>query len=159
MATHRILGISIGTTKIGIAVLERNVVIEWKMKCFRETWSQAKLESIVAYIDHYTLVHPIKRIGIKIPAPHSHTCAITQVIQLLEHVAKTKGINTYVYTLTDVKRYWNGEHKTTRDQLIKAVLGKHPKFQKEYHRILKTKNFHYEKLFEAIAAADMAVKE
>lgn len=153
---NRSIGISIGTTKIGIAVLERNIIIEWKIKTFNKAWSQEKLESIISYIiDHYIIVHSIKRIGVKIPALHSHTCAITQILQGIEYVAKEKGIILHMYTLSDIKIYWNGQQKTTRDQLIKTILGKHPKFQKAYNRIMKTKNFHFEKLFEAIGAAHM----
>ena len=155
MATHRILGISIGTTKIGIAVLQRNEIYEWKMKGFDESWSPDKLEAIIAYIDDYTLVHPLKSIGVKIPALHSHTSAITQIIQRIEHLAKIKGIILQTYTLSDIKLHWNGQQKATRDQLTQTILGKHPKFQSHYNRMKRTKTVHFEKLFEAIAVAHM----
>lgn len=155
MATHRILGISIGTTKIGIAVLQGNQIIEWKIKGFDAPWSPEKLERIITYLDHYTIVHPIKRIAIKVPALHSHTAAIKQLIQGIEHLGRTKKILVCSYTLSEMKEHWNGEQKITIGQLIKKVLENHPKFHKHYNRTLKTKIVHFEKLFEAIGAAHM----
>jgi len=161
MRSTRVLGLSLGTMRLGIAVVERHSIFECKMKSFiRDTWSDKKLQAILEMVDKYIIGHKVKHIALKIPPPYSHTSAITQLIAGITFLAKSKNVILHLFTVQSLKQGWqiNKKDHLDKKQLKKVILEKY-NLTHIYKKDIKTKTSHYEKIFEAVGVADIVMRK
>src|SRR4051812_44433454 len=107
MRSTRVLGISPGTRRLGIAVIQRHSVFYCRMKSFiRGSWSEEKLRAILKTIEHLIELHHIRHIAIKIPPSVMHTQAVKELLGSIETLAKSKRAKLYPFTLPKLKKEW-----------------------------------------------------
>lgn len=161
MRSLRILGLSLGTMRLGIAVVERHSIFDCKMKSFiRGAWSEKKLHAILAAIEKHITSHNIKHIALKIPPPYTHTVGISQLIASITDLAKANRARLHVFTIQGLKQGWLKDKKgaLNKKQLKKLILERY-NMHHIYIKDKRTKTSHYEKIFEAVSAADIVLRK
>lgn len=146
-----ILGISLGTTTIGVAYLSDRELHAYYTHSFREPWSDQKADTIIKRIGSYFTRYHVSIVMVKVP-PHTHQPAtIDELLQKLSNFVAIKGCMMDVCTKQDLKNHIPGAKN--HDDVMKFVVNTYPITTTEYARALKRKNQYHKKVFEAIVAA------
>lgn len=151
----RILGISLGVRRIGMAVLDGPRLYEYQMNVFNEVWSKRKLAAIVSAIERFVSRYNPLQVAVKLPAISSKAPAVRQLITSIQKLFTSLGVTLYTYTLNDLKRGWQVGDEANKAQFMRSVLIAYPELLKEYEREMKNKIRYQEKLFEAVASAHL----
>lgn len=147
-----ILGVSIGTRKIGIAVLNGNELIEWETHLFAGWWSEAKGNAILARYVKYIVQNSITSIAIKIPPVIPQGSALEYVLQQIQAFADQYRCKTILYTREDLKQHSRLHHS---DSLLEYAVLQYPMLRPEYVKEKESKTQYHQKMFEAVVAAEL----
>ncbi|MDB5124848.1 MAG: hypothetical protein JWP94_2977 [Mucilaginibacter sp.] len=148
-----ILGISLGTTTAGIAVVNNKELLQSQTHSFREVWSEHKADKIVKKFHYYIQQYRVEIVVIKLP-PKSHRSP--PVLLLLEKVVDLctyKGCMVQTCTKQDIKRRIPGAKNN--DDIMLFAITQYPIITPEYTQALAGKNQYHKKLFEAVVAAHL----
>src|SRR5438552_11518079 len=99
MAAPPVLGISLGTRRVGIAVVERFAIFECKLKRFKGAWSEKKLQMILEAIEKYIDRHDITDIGLKTPAVNGNSPAMIDLLNGIKSLAAARKCAIHTYSL------------------------------------------------------------
>jgi len=144
-----ILGISVGTTRTAVCVLQDGVLLDREIHNYTAPWSEWKMRIIVNRYKRYVVKRKVSAIVVKIPPLESHSKAVKLLIQRIEKLAKDHGCEFDLITKRELK------HRTgaiSTDDLIRYALLLHPElatFGKNTH----TDHLYSKKLFEAVMSA------
>jgi hypothetical protein len=154
MATKALLGISPGTRIVGLAVLYKGELVEWKVKTFKELWSGDKRKAILQTIDRLCGYHSIEVMVIKKIDPLRSSPQLDTLVAAIIRQAERKRIRVQQYSLSDLDYDLRSGKKQTKDELAEKVAERHPEFRKEYLKERNNRREYYMKMFEAIAMAE-----
>ena len=153
---HTVLGISLGTTRIGVAVAGKRGLIDWQIKAFDDRWSDVKLNAILNTLESILEHHQITRVALKVPHDGRCSPALKILSSQFKKSAKEKNVQVYVYSINSLKTHWCPEEKSTsRKKLMEAVVSKYPELTHKYRKACKSKYTYHFKLFEAVALTDL----
>lgn len=153
MESKRVLGISLGTRKLGIAVVQGDRVPYFASKAFFGAWSEKKPQRIIALIDRYVSKFQINHIAIKTPRVTVESPKLSALQAIIEQWVIEKGIEIQTYTVTECKQALGLHKRANKEKCMKLLVEQFPPLQSKYEQEMKNKTAHYEKLFEAIAVA------
>ena len=86
-----ILGISLGTTTVGIAVISERELVMHNTHSFRDVWSENKAEAILAKLLEYIRRYRVQVVIVKLP-PESHQPAtVTHLFHRLAEICAYHG--------------------------------------------------------------------
>ena len=149
-----LLGISPGTRVVGLAVIQKGVLVEWKVKTFKEMWSGDKRRAILGTIDRICEYHAIQVLALKKIDPLKSSPQLDRLITSILKRAKRNGIRVYQYSLSDLDYDLQTGKNKNKSELTEKVANKHPEVQKEYLLERNNRKEYYTKMFEAIAMAE-----
>jgi hypothetical protein len=153
-----VLGISLGTRKMGLAVLDCSSIFDCCVKSFPGRWSTGKKRAILKVLADYIEIYRITQVSIKLPKLSVEAPTIAELIDEVERLAQAKNINFDKCNLTELKAGVGLNRQANKQELMSAVLEKHSELRQEFGRALKSKVRHYEKLFEAVGVADKGLR-
>lgn len=154
-----ILGLSLGTRHIGLAVLEKNRIRERRMKVYTEGWSEIKLLIIISMLKKIIMKHGVTIIAIKAINPSKSSPSLNQILQAVGKYANSSKIAVFAYPIEELERYYSMEKRVNKGILMEAVLAEYPELIFEYRNEQKRKNPYFVKVFESIAAARLCSQE
>jgi hypothetical protein len=154
MATKAHLGISPGTRVIGLAVMYKGKLIEWKVKSFKEAWSKDKRKVILESIDRMVDYYGIRVIAIKKVDPVRCTRQLDVLISAIVRQSERNHIKVRLYSLSDLDYDVREGRKQTKESLSLQVVNKYPVLKKKYLRERNNRTEYYTKMFEAVAMAE-----
>jgi len=152
-----VLGISLGTRRLGIAIVQDERLVHFQMQTFPGTWSDKKLRCILSAIAVHAERQAIGSISVKIPDAMPTSKAFSQLIGSLNILAEDMRVNSQYYTLSDLKLAYSGVDRTSREWLIESIVKRHPELLPEYHKERRNKEAYYYKMFEAVLCAHMSI--
>jgi len=147
----RVLGISLGTTTTGIAVMEEGKLIASKTHSFRYTWSARKADQITSCYQRYLKQFEPSFACIKIPALTHHTDAIKELLKKVAALFAYHGCMVEYKTKEEVKTQYpllQNQYK-----LMKYVTQQYPTLLPEFTTATSRKNQYHAKLFDAVMMA------
>lgn len=151
-----ILGISLGTRILGLGVIRNGELVEWQVKCFKGSWSNDKLSSIIGNIQSLCDHFKISDMALKVVSPlRSSKNLLTLTKEIIEITEKDK-IRLSKFTTQDLKLRAGPREKHSMNDLLEFVMEKYPVLKREYIKERNNLNPYYLKMFEAIAAAHIA---
>lgn len=151
MENVTVLGISIGTRQCGIAVVKNGMLIDWKVKNYRDRISDNKLIRISYSIEILIKKYGVKYIGCKVPN-HMRTIHIDYLLDALKDVSSKTGITINLVSLEELKL--EELPKICNREIYAAYLAKKfPELQQILLKHKKLKTGYYIKVFEAVGAA------
>jgi hypothetical protein len=146
-----ILGISLGTTTIGIAVINERELAESNIHSFRAIWSDKKASTIISRIASYLHTYSVHFVVVKLP-PHTHQPpTILQLMAMLTELCNLHGCMVSVCTKEDLKQHIPGAKN--HSDIMHFVVEHYPITTMDFKNAKKRKNNYHNKLFDAVAAA------
>jgi len=152
-----ILGVSLGTRTLGLAVGTRNDLIDWRMKVFLETYSRKKVRKIWRVIEQAIDRYGVTAIGMKLPHPSFRSEGMNQCLKEITKRALEKYVPLYFYDIETIERHYLKSEVKNKTALAEKIADKYPFLKNEYYRLKKNK--YYVKIFEAVAVMELAVLE
>jgi hypothetical protein len=147
-----ILGISLGTTTTGVAVLSDGELIFWHTHSFRDKWSDDKAALIASCYEEYVTQYEPTIVMVKVPPVYHHSTALKQLLE------KLKSLFTYHCCMVEYKT--KEEVKAAiipvinnHDELMRHTSELYPILQPEYAQAVAGKNNYHAKLFDAVMVA------
>lgn len=154
-----LLGISLGTRRIGIAVMKENILLDWRIHSFKDSWSRSKQKDILFVIAGYIEECKVTEISIKKLDPIRNSEPLQNLFSEITMCANRKNIVMKSYSLLQMKKYFSKERTFTKSEMIKQVALQFPELIPEYNRDQKNKTPYYIKIFEAVLVVNMANKK
>ncbi|MEO7213279.1 hypothetical protein [Mucilaginibacter sp.] len=143
-------GISVGTSRTGICVLQDGALIEKRIHDYPGIWSDDKLHAILKRYAQYLHRYPITDIVIKIPPLSRHTNAMRRLIRRIEALAKEHYCTFDLITKTEIKGTLT---LRTTGEIIKYAKMLYPELSARYHKGARSNHVFDKKLYEAVLAA------
>lgn len=148
---QNMLGISIGTRSVGIAVFRKGHLVEWQVKSFKGKMNEQKPYMISGAILKLVREYDCKEVVIRMPnKAHNYE----NVILLKKHLSKSltnRRIPIYWYSLSDIKEGLDISI-CNKQELLDWTANNYTQLRLVYAKEKKNKNSYYVKLFEAVAA-------
>lgn len=145
-----VLGISLGTQRTGVCVLTDGTIVERQIHSYMDIWSETKLHMIVSMYKRYIRKHHVTAIIVKIPSPHHHTQAITDLLERIERLAKRYGCQFDLITKSEIKHVLSLSNTAEINAFAKLL---YPELAPVYNKGEANGHNYFKKLFEAVLAA------
>ncbi len=148
-----VLGISLGTSTTGIAVLDGGELISWQTHSFRDTWSDDKAALIAARYEQYIIRYRPQLVMVKIPPVYHHSDALKLLLTKVKALFEYHGCIVEYKTKEEVKTLL--PEVNNHRQLMKHAIELYPILLPEYTQALASKNQYHSKLFDAVIVANL----
>ena len=152
-----ILGISIGTRNVGLAVIKLRKLTDYRIRTFAGTWTQTKCESIWDAVEMLIRHNAITDITLKIPDPAHCSENITELVDGIKGLGEWCKIEVHCCTIRDIKLPYTDSKKSSKQIMVAALVEKYPELKKACHTSKRAQAYNA-KLFEAIACAELALR-
>lgn len=139
-----ILGISLGTRIVGVAVLCDNELLEWRIHTFKGVWSEKKSDEILKTVFDIISMHNIKKVALKRMCPLRAQYALLNLEHSFKECCKKQRIKSSQYTITQIRAFQETSSMKLEEEL-----------KYEYSRQQQLNTPYYAKLFEAVSLAHM----
>jgi RNase H-fold protein (predicted Holliday junction resolvase) len=149
---RNILGISLGSRFVGIAVLYDGELTDFRVRTFFGAWNDSKRRDMIQTITQTIKRYGIHKIVVKTPKPFHCSQSITDLTNDILQLADTLKIRVMVCTISML---------TNKETLIQSVIRKYPTHRRLadlYEKERKKHSHYYVKLFEAIVCTELAQK-
>lgn len=156
---HCVLGVSLGTQKVGIAVIKHNKLLVEKVAKFDYRWSEKKLFDIIRAIDKTRWGNDVTALSIKVPPASHHTQGLKALISEVIRYYKTKDIDFHICTIKELKAHGINESRKNKKQLVQDMAERYPDLLPKAHKELTSHIAYYIKMFEAVAAAELFLEQ
>jgi len=157
--TPCVLGLSLGTQKIGVAVLKNKLPIVHKVAAFNSRWSERKLQSIIRSIARVRINNHVTAVSVKIPRQSHHTVALQTLITALKEKYKAADIPFHICTIRELKSHGITEGRNNKKQLVRAMASKYPDLYPKAAKEQRSRIAYHTKMFEAVAAAELFLEQ
>jgi hypothetical protein len=150
-----VLGLSIGTRKIGTALITNAHLDCARVWVFPGRWNDKKLHKMLHKLNRKVHKYHITSITIKVPSATHHTIGLKALIAAIKEYCKDNAIWLHVCTIKELKGHGYAEGRKNKKILVQTLGDKYPRL---YHKAQKeqvNRNQHYTKMFEAVAAAEL----
>jgi hypothetical protein len=155
---QNILGISLGTRFMGMAVMYDGELTDFRVRTFYKAWTAEKQGEMIQVLRKVVDRYGITRIVVKSPRPSHCSQNIQELLRDIQRVSAERGIQVATCTITVLKQRYMGAGRGNKQALVQAIVQKYPQHRqlaviagkKRSHRTLS-----YVKLFEAIACTEL----
>jgi RNase H-fold protein (predicted Holliday junction resolvase) len=147
-----VLGISANSRVIGIAILQNNELQDYSVRLYKESWSDSKVERIIASLSPCIQNHSITHIALAIPHVHSTNKETETVISAIKSTFKKQDIPVSTFHQETLYRICP-ERKAKKKALMERLSEYYPELWYVQQKELRNVRRYYHKLFEAVAAA------
>jgi len=149
----RVLGISLGTTTTGVAVVSGSQLLHARIHSFRDTWSDEKVVVITSRYERYLNQYRPKIVVVKVPPRHSHTEAIKHLLKKVATLFEYHGCMVEYTTKAEVRIAINNARN--HREVMRHLTDMYPILRPENDRAIAGKNRYHAKLFDAVSAAHL----
>lgn len=144
-----ILGISIGTNTVGLALVKHNVLTDWSIRTYNGQWSRYKEQAIVNSIINYIERNQVSTVAFKSPEDCRSSQAVKGLSKAIHRHCLRRKIGFHTVGINIIKRVTGCKNK---HELMRFIAEKYPEMRSKVKRQEKSKNQYYFKLFEALGA-------
>ena len=157
MLPDTILGISLGTCRLGLAVGNNTGLIHWQIKGFDETYSKKKAKKIWRAIEQTVLRYGITVIGMKIPPKSCRSDGLAHCLKYITQRALEKEIILFFYDIEAIEQHFVKAEAKNKAKVAECIADKYPQLKREFFKLEKCQ--YHMKIFEAVASMDLASLE
>lgn len=148
-----ILGLSVNTRMLGLAVIKGNLLVDYHIKLRKEPWTLHKREVILTSLQPWFACYTITNVALSTPYEKQISSQTKELIESLKSHFSEKEINLYSYPPKTL--YTFCKEAKTKKGIMKALAGQYPELTYHYRKEMQNKNKYYVKLFEAVGVATM----
>lgn len=147
-----ILGISMGTRLVGVAIMRDGELIDYRVKVFKRRWSRNKEKEIFAFIEKLSEHYSATPVALKLPNPFTASKQLKRLTIKLGQFLQTKTITIHQYSIATVK-LGLGIKASNKDEFMGQIAERYLHLRREYLKEINNRHSYYERMFEAIAVA------
>lgn len=147
------LGISTNTRLLGLAIISKDELMDYKIHYHKSSWSLSKVDKIIASVEPCVRRYSIKRIVLSSPHEYHQTKECRQLVSRFKKHFTTQGITVTTTKIAALYTICSPHQKKTKKALMQAMSARYPELRYYCHKELRNKNKYYIKLFEAVAVA------
>lgn len=151
MAEGTILGISLGTRHVGIALLRKGKLFDWRLKTYKGIWSKSKLQKILNDIEEMLITQCITHVACKLPFKHQES-NVQRILEGIQAQAEQYGISLHLYSIADLRKGIGSDISNKKDIAERLVI-RYPELITSLTKEKGAKNAYYIKMLEAVAAS------
>jgi hypothetical protein len=152
-----VLGISIGTRNVGLAVIKLRKLRDHRIRTFPGKWTSSKCEHITDTVEAIIKRNKITDIALKIPNPSHCSENLEELIEGIRELAGWFNAEVHTCTIQDIKLPYAVDGKGNKQVMVAALVDKYPQLI-ENLRVGKRSQAYNARLFEAIACAELALR-
>jgi hypothetical protein len=145
-----IIGISIGTRSIGIALIRNGQLLDWQVKSFKGKMNQQKLYMISGAVLKLTREYHSAEVVFRMPDKSQIYTNITLLKKHLTKALTAHKVAIHFYSLADIKSAL-GPTVCNKQKLLEWGADTYRQLKVIYLKEQKNKNSYYIKIFEAVA--------
>lgn len=149
------LGISTNTRLLGLAIINRDSLVDYSIHLHKSSWSPSKANKIITSLEPCARRYCIKSVVLSIPYEHHQTKPWKYLKSRIRKHFKSKGIPVYTETPETLYSFCPQEQKKTKKALMESLAERFPELSYCYYKELRNKSKYYIKLFEAVAVATL----
>jgi len=146
-----ILGISLGTKLIGVAVMRDGELIEHRVRTFKKRWSKDKEKTILTYIEKLIEYYSVSHVALKTPDPLKSSKRLDQLNENVKEIVQKK-TELHNYSLPTVK-LGLAIKSHNKNSFMEQIAERYPELRKIYLKEINNRHSYYERMFEAIGVA------
>jgi RNase H-fold protein (predicted Holliday junction resolvase) len=147
------LGISTNTRLLGLAIINRDRLVDYSIHLHKSSWSPSKADKIITTLEPCARRYCIKKVVLSIPYEYHQTKASKYLISRIRKHFEAKGVSVHSETPETLYSFCPPGQKKTKKALMKSLAERFPELSYFYFKEMRNKNKYYIKLFEAIAVA------
>lgn len=147
-----VLGISTNSRVLGIAILDKNVLLDFNVHYYKESWSGSKPYRILGCLNQYHKRYPISNIALAIPYEYYQNKETKALIKLITKYYSKKKILITCYR-PEALHYLHQKKRAKKKAMMECLAGYYPELSLIHKKELRNKRRYYFKLFEAVAVA------
>ncbi len=149
------LGISTNTRLLGLAIIYRDNLIDYKIHLHKSSWSPSKANKIITSLEPCVRRYSIRNVILSIPYEHHTTKESKYLISLIQKYFEKQNIPVKAVSPEAFYPLYPEGQKKTKKVLMKSLTEKFPELRYCYNKELRNKKRYYVKLFEAVAVASL----
>lgn len=152
MEPKTILGLSVNTRTIGLALLSQGQLKDLAIQLRKEPWTPQKKERILASLRPWCS-YSIHSIALSMPRESHLTREIKELLDVIRLFFTKEKITLKAYPVKAVYQFCGNARKRT--ELMAKLVLLHPELIGYYQKETANKNKYYIKLFEAVGVASL----
>lgn len=145
-----ILGISVGTSRTGVCVLQDELLLDRNIHNYPTVWSDTKLRVILNGYKRYLHKYPITAIVVQIPPSRRRTNALLRLTRRIEALAKEYHCEFDLITKNEIKHTHN---LRSTSEIVTYTKLLYPELDALYEKYKATNHRGYKKLYDAVLSA------
>ena len=146
-----ILGLSVNTRMLGLAVISGNRLVDYHIQLRKEAWTPHKGELIRASLDPWCERYIISNVALSIPYEKQTSSQTKELLESLKSHFSEKKIHLTSYPAKVLSTLC--QEAKTKKEIMRVLAGLYPELSFQYRKEMGNKNKYYVKLFEAVGVA------
>ena len=144
---------------MGLAIFKDHELLEWKVKTVNGKWNDRKLTKVLHYVSKIIGHYRSDTMVVKILHNSRSSHGLNALVHSLQLLAKQRSLAFYTCTINDLKDLYEDYNVRNKQELMHAVVLRHPELMFARDKELKNRNRYYTKMFEAVACAHSCLKK
>lgn len=146
-----ILGLSVNTRMLGLAVIKGNLLLDYHIKLRKEPWTPRKRELIVTSLQPWCESYTITNVALSIPYEKQTSSQTKDLLESLKRYFIEQKIHLSTYPAKAL--YALCKEAKAKKEIMRTLAGQYPELSFHYRKEMTNKNKYYVKLFEAVGVA------
>jgi hypothetical protein len=148
-----ILGLSINTRMLGLAVISGNRLVDYHIQLRKESWSPRKRELILTSLQPWCSSYSIKNVALSIPYENQTSTQTKELLESIKSYFREKKISLWPYHTKTLQSIYKESQTETKKEVMRKLALQYPELSYCYRKEMNNKNKYYVKLFEAVGVA------
>ena len=148
-----ILGLSVNTRMLGLAVISGNRLVDYHIQLRKDAWTPRKRELILASLQPWFERYSIKNVALSIPYEKQTSSQTKELLASLKSYFNQKKIPLSSYPSKTLYSICQEAETKTKKEMMRKLTEEYPELLLAYTREMRNKNKYYVKLFEAVGVA------
>jgi hypothetical protein len=146
-----ILGLSVNTRMLGLAVISGNRLVDYHIQLRKEAWTPRKRELILTSLQPWCESYSITNVALSIPYEKQISSQTKELLESLKSHFSEKKILLSSYPPKALYAFC--KEAKAKKEVMRILAGLYPELLFHYRKEVSNKNKYYVKLFEAVGVA------
>ncbi len=148
-----VLGLSINTRMLGLAIIAGNLLVDYHIQLRKEPWTPRKRELILTSLQPWCTSYNIISVALSIPYEKQKSTQTKELLESITHYFSQKKIRLYSYPPQTLHSFCEEAKTKTKKEMMRKLAERYPELAHCYRKELGNRNKYYVKLFEAVGVA------
>lgn len=148
-----ILGLSVNARMLGLAVISRDLLLDYHFRLRKDLWTPRKREIILASLQPWFNQYNIKSVALTIPYEKQTSTQTKKLLESIKEYFSKRKIQLCSYPAQALHSFCKEVKTKTKKEMMREITLRYPELSYLYRKEMANKNKYYVKLFEAVAVA------